>query len=31
MLLNSAQFDALVKQEIETNTALVKAAGIKVN
>ena len=26
-----AQFDALVKQEIETNTALVKAAGIKVN
>jgi tripartite-type tricarboxylate transporter receptor subunit TctC len=31
MLLNSAQFDALVKREIETNTALVKAAGIKVN
>jgi tripartite-type tricarboxylate transporter receptor subunit TctC len=31
MQLNSAQFDALVKQEIETNTALVKAAGIKVN
>ncbi len=31
MPLNSAQFDALVKQEIETNTALVKAAGIKVN
>ncbi len=31
MPLNSAQFEALVKQEIETNTALVKAAGIKVN
>jgi tripartite-type tricarboxylate transporter receptor subunit TctC len=31
MPLNAAQFDALVKQEIETNTALVKAAGIKVN
>ena len=31
MSLNSAQFDALVKREIETNTALVKAAGIKVN
>ncbi len=31
MALNSAQFDALVKQEIETNTTLVKAAGIKVN
>jgi tripartite-type tricarboxylate transporter receptor subunit TctC len=30
MMLNSAQFDALVKQEIETNTQLVKAAGIKV-
>jgi tripartite-type tricarboxylate transporter receptor subunit TctC len=31
MPLNSAQFEALVKQEIETNTQLVKAAGIKVN
>jgi len=31
MPLTSAQFDALVKQEIETNTQLVKAAGIKVN
>jgi tripartite-type tricarboxylate transporter receptor subunit TctC len=31
MPLNSAQFDALVKKEIETNTQLVKAAGIKVN
>jgi tripartite-type tricarboxylate transporter receptor subunit TctC len=31
MPLDSAQFDALVKQEIETNTQLVKAAGIKVN
>ena len=31
MQLTAAQFDALVKQEIETNTALVKAAGIKVN
>lgn len=31
MPLDSAQFDALVKQEIETNTKLVKAAGIKVN
>ncbi len=31
MPLTAAQFEALVKQEIETNTALVKAAGIKVN
>jgi tripartite-type tricarboxylate transporter receptor subunit TctC len=31
MPLTSAQFDALVKREIETNTQLVKAAGIKVN
>jgi tripartite-type tricarboxylate transporter receptor subunit TctC len=31
MPLDSAQFDALVKREIETNTQLVQAAGIKVN
>jgi len=31
MPLSSAQFDALVRTEIETNTQLVKAAGIKVN
>jgi tripartite-type tricarboxylate transporter receptor subunit TctC len=31
MALTSAEFDALVKREIETNTELVKAAGIKVN
>lgn len=31
MPLTPAQFDALVKREIETNTELVKAAGIKVN
>jgi tripartite-type tricarboxylate transporter receptor subunit TctC len=31
MPLNPAQFEALVAQEIATNTALVKAAGIKVN
>jgi tripartite-type tricarboxylate transporter receptor subunit TctC len=31
MPLDSAQFDTLVKREIETNTDLVKAAGIKVN
>ncbi len=31
MPLNSGEFEALVKQEIETNTQLVKAAGIKVN
>src|SRR5262245_45880034 len=31
MPLSSAQFDALVRNEIETNTQLVKAAGIKVN
>jgi tripartite-type tricarboxylate transporter receptor subunit TctC len=31
MPLDSAEFEALVRKEIETNTALVKAAGIKVN
>ena len=31
MSLTAAQFEALVKQEIETNTAIVKKAGIKVN
>jgi tripartite-type tricarboxylate transporter receptor subunit TctC len=31
MPLSPAQFDALVKSEIEVNTQLVKAAGIKVN
>ncbi len=31
MPLTSAQFETLVKSEIETNTQLVKAAGIKVN
>ena len=31
MLISPAQFDALVKQEIEMNTQLVKAAGIEVN
>jgi tripartite-type tricarboxylate transporter receptor subunit TctC len=31
MPLTSAQFEALVRREIETNTQLVKAAGIKVN
>jgi tripartite-type tricarboxylate transporter receptor subunit TctC len=31
MPLTSAQFEALVRQEIDTNTQLVKAAGIKVN
>jgi tripartite-type tricarboxylate transporter receptor subunit TctC len=31
MPLSSAEFDALVHQEIATNTQLVKAAGIKVN
>jgi tripartite-type tricarboxylate transporter receptor subunit TctC len=31
MPLTPAQFEALVKSEIETNTQLVKAAGIKVN
>src|SRR5215468_6965589 len=31
MPLTSAQFEALVKAEIENNTRLVKAAGIKVN
>jgi tripartite-type tricarboxylate transporter receptor subunit TctC len=30
-LITPAQFDALVKQEIEINTQLVKAAGIEVN
>lgn len=31
MRITAAQFDALVRQEIATNTQLVKAAGIKVN
>jgi len=31
MPLNSAQFETLVRKEVETNTQLVKAAGIKVN
>jgi tripartite-type tricarboxylate transporter receptor subunit TctC len=31
MPLTSEQFEALVRREIETNTQLVKAAGIKVN
>jgi tripartite-type tricarboxylate transporter receptor subunit TctC len=31
MRITAAQFDALVRQEIETNTQLVKAVGIKVN
>ena len=31
MPLSSEQFEALVRREIETNTQLVKAAGIKVN
>ncbi len=31
MPLNSAEFEALVRKEIENNTTLVKAAGIKVN
>jgi tripartite-type tricarboxylate transporter receptor subunit TctC len=31
MALTSEQFEALVRREIETNTQLVKAAGIKVN
>ena len=31
MPLSSAQYDELVRKEIETNTQLVKAAGIKVN
>jgi tripartite-type tricarboxylate transporter receptor subunit TctC len=31
MPLNAAQFEALVRGEIETNAQLVKAAGIKVN
>jgi tripartite-type tricarboxylate transporter receptor subunit TctC len=31
MPLSSAQFEALVRSEIEVNTQLVKAAGIKVN
>jgi tripartite-type tricarboxylate transporter receptor subunit TctC len=31
MPLTSGEFEALVKQEIETNTQLVRAAGIKVN
>jgi hypothetical protein len=31
MPLDSAQYAALVRREIETNTQLVKAVGIKVN
>jgi len=31
MPLTSEQFEALVRREIETNTQLVKSAGIKVN
>jgi tripartite-type tricarboxylate transporter receptor subunit TctC len=31
MPLSSTQFETLVRNEIETNTRLVKAAGIKVN
>lgn len=31
MHLDPAQFEALVRKEVETNTALVRAAGIKVN
>ena len=31
MPLSSAEFDALVKKEIDTNIALVKAAGLKFN
>jgi tripartite-type tricarboxylate transporter receptor subunit TctC len=31
MLLTSEQFEALVRREIETNSQLVKSAGIKVN
>jgi tripartite-type tricarboxylate transporter receptor subunit TctC len=31
MPLTPAQFDALVKKEIEINIALVKAAGLKFN
>jgi tripartite-type tricarboxylate transporter receptor subunit TctC len=30
-LLTPAQFDQLIKQEVEVNTQLVKAAGIEVN
>ena len=30
-MITPAQFDALVSQEIEVNTQLVKAAGIVVN
>ena len=31
MMMSSAQFDALIKKEIATNIALVKAAGLKFN
>jgi tripartite-type tricarboxylate transporter receptor subunit TctC len=31
MMLSPAQFDELVRKEIELNTQLVKAAGISVN
>jgi tripartite-type tricarboxylate transporter receptor subunit TctC len=31
MLLTPVQFDALIKKEIESNIALVKAAGLKFN
>ena len=31
MPLSSADFDALIRKEIETNIALVKAAGLKFN
>jgi hypothetical protein len=30
-MLTPAQFDQLIKQEVEVNTQLVKAAGIVVN
>ena len=29
--MSSAEFDALVRKEIDTNIALVKAAGLKFN
>ena len=31
MPLTPAEFDALIKKEIDTNIALVKAAGLKFN
>jgi len=31
MPLSPSEFDALVKKEIQTNIALVKAAGLKFN